>query len=109
MDSYLEYLPANLLVMTGVLGNVTDHDAAKTISILPSLLAPGGFVVWTRGRGEETDPSLRVRQLFSDRGFEEISFVAPQDEVFRVGVNKRVSSDVQRAVGGTRMFSFVDG
>jgi protein-L-isoaspartate O-methyltransferase len=109
VDSYLEYLPADLLVMTGVLGNVTDDDAERTISTLPSLLSPGGFVVWTRGRGEETDPSLRVRQLFSDRGFEEISFVAPQDEVFRVGVNKRDSSDVQPAVSGTRMFSFVDG
>ena len=105
--------PADVVMACGIFGNVSDDDIARTVATLPSLLAPGGAVVWTRGhRAPEDpseavgDPSEMVRRLFSDVGFEEIAFVRPEERSFRVGVHRWPAPSVPFR-SGVRMFSFV--
>jgi hypothetical protein len=107
-------VPADVVMACGIFGNITDEQVARTISTQPSLLAPGGHVVWTRGRrvpGDPTklagDPSETVRGLFADEGFEEIAFVQPDDASFRVGV-ARWPHPGAPFEPGVRMFSFVE-
>ncbi len=106
-------VPADVVMACGIFGNVTDEDVARTISTLPSLLAEGGHVLWTRGRRvphdptEVTgDPSETVRGVFVDTGFEEVAFVRPDDASFRVGVARwpHTAAPYQPDV---RMFDFV--
>jgi cyclopropane fatty-acyl-phospholipid synthase-like methyltransferase len=106
-------VPADVVMACGIFGNITDEDVGRTISTLPSLLAPGGQVIWTRGcrvPGDPTDvagdPSETVRGLFVDTGFEEVAFVRPDDASFRVGV-VRWPHAVAHYEPGVRMFSFV--
>jgi cyclopropane fatty-acyl-phospholipid synthase-like methyltransferase len=112
-DSHRDAVPADVLLACGVFGNVTDDDIATTIARLPSLLAAGGHVVWTRGcRVPEDptefagDPSELVRSLFAGAGFEEVAFVRPEDAGFRVGVHRwpRAGTPYEP---GVRLFSFV--
>jgi hypothetical protein len=112
-DSYAGADSADVLLACGVFGNVSDDDVAVTIARLPSLLAPGGHVVWTRGdrvpldpTGFDGDPSELVRSLFAVVGFEEVAFVRPDDAGFRVGVH-RWPGEVADLEPGVRMFSFV--
>ena len=51
-------VPADLLLLCGIFGNVPDDDIANTVRAVPSLLANGGTVVWTRHR---RDPDLTPR------------------------------------------------
>ena len=94
-DSYAGAGPADVLLACGVFGNVTDDDVAVTVARMPSLMAAGGHVIWTRGcrvpedpTGFDGDPSEYVRGLLRIVGFEEVAFVRPDDAGFRVGVHR---------------------
>lgn len=111
-DSYAGCGPADLLLACGVFGNVADDDVTQTIATLPSFLAAGAQVLWTRGRGVPADPDRggdaadHVRGLLAGGGFEEVAFVRPDDAEFRVGVH-RWPGPAGSLRPGVRMFSFV--
>lgn len=82
--------PADLVLLAGVFGNVADHDVKTTIAALPQVCARDAVVIWTRHR---RDPDLTgpIRTWFNDAGFAEISFTAPADAIFSVGVHQLVA------------------
>lgn len=108
LEPYLEFGPADVVMLCGVLGNIRDEEVETTMSALPSLVAPTGFVIWTRGRDAESDPSQWIRRRFVQRGFEEVAFLAPHDTTYRVGVSRLRATTVGRPGTDARMFSFVD-
>ena len=55
--AYRSAVPADLVLLAGVLGNISDHDVAATIAALPRLCAHGATVIWTRTR---RDPDLTL-------------------------------------------------
>jgi cyclopropane fatty-acyl-phospholipid synthase-like methyltransferase len=88
-------VPADVVMACGVFGNLTEDDVRRTVATLPSLLAPGGAVIWTRGCRVPEDPSEldgdpaeNVRSLFAAAGFDEWAFVRPEERSFRVGVHR---------------------
>jgi hypothetical protein len=106
-------VPADVVMACGIFGNITDADVARTVATLPSLLALGGQVIWTRGcrvpddpTEDAGDPSETVRKMFVDAGFEEVAFVRPVDASFRVGVARWPHPGAPYEPG-VRMFSFV--
>lgn len=112
-DSYRDAVPADVLMACGVFGNISDDDVAVTVTRLPSLMAPGGHLIWTRGfhvpedpSGFDGDPSDYVRGLLHIVGFEEVAFVRPDDAGFRVGVH-RWPGPAATFEDGVRMFTFV--
>ncbi|HET6483697.1 MAG TPA: class I SAM-dependent methyltransferase [Actinoplanes sp.] len=98
-DPYISVAPAEVLLACGVFGNISSEDTRRTIAALPSLLAPGGTVVWTRAGSSD------VRDLFASNGFTELAFTAPSDARFRVGVH-RLTRDPDPYVSGGRLFAF---
>jgi hypothetical protein len=73
----------------GIFGNVSDTDIRATVGAVTSLLAPGGTVIWTRGRrGGEDDLRPVVRRWFSDAGLTKVAFDGAP-ETFGVGVARR--------------------
>jgi hypothetical protein len=107
-DVLLDFVPAHVVLACGVFGNITFDDARRTITTLPQLLAPGGIVIWTRGRADDgTDPSVRLCDVFSDLGFTRLSLTAPGDARFRVGMHRLDTAAADPPPPGTRMFGFV--
>ncbi len=111
--SYADAAPVDVLMLCGIFGNVTDSDVARTVAAAPSLLTPGGHVIWTRGASVphdptsyDGDPSELVRSLFVQTGFEEVAFVRPDDASFRVGV-ARWPGPAGSPEPGRRLFAFV--
>ena len=66
--AYAGLIPASLVLACGVFGNITDEDVARTIRCCTGLCAPGGTVVWTRGRGEP-DLVPQICDWFAAEGF----------------------------------------
>ena len=68
-DHYAGMVPAYLVLVCGVFGNMTDDDVRRTIGYCTQLCAYGGTVVWTRGRWEP-DLVPQICDWFAGRGFE---------------------------------------
>jgi hypothetical protein len=87
---YADALPADVLLLCGIFGNVSDDDVGRTVSAAPALCAPGGTVIWTRHR-RPPDLTVLVRQWFAAAGFAEVAFEAPEtgSTLIGVGVHRR--------------------
>jgi hypothetical protein len=73
---YAGLIPAGLVLACGVFGNITDEDVARTIRFCPGLCAPGGTVVWTRGR-REPDLIPQICDWFAAEGFALVGISEP--------------------------------
>lgn len=81
-DSYLGAVPADVVLMVGVFGNVTDGDLWRLIGLAPQLCRPGAMLVWSRGRRfsrsltgvTSGDLNDEVRAKFVAAGFSEVSY-----------------------------------
>lgn len=105
-DLYAGAVPADLVMVCGVFGNISERDIARTVSYLPSLCRPGARVVWTRHRkAPDVTPSLRAS--FARVGFAEECFVAPEEFEFTVGTH-RLEVEPGRYSPGRRLFTFVE-
>ena len=107
-DSYADAVPADLVMLCGVLGNLTDEDARATVAAARELAAPGALVLWTRGRFGDCaseDPTELLRAWFAEDGFEEIAYDAPRATGFRVGAHRLVG-EPRPLVTGRTFFTF---
>jgi hypothetical protein len=112
--SYAGALPADLVLICGVFGNISDEDIRALVRIMPSFCAPGGSVIWTRHR-RPPDLTPTVREWFAQAGFAEQSFVAPGAFILGVGSHRFVgagavspgSSSVGDLDPSRRLFDFI--
>jgi hypothetical protein len=86
LASYAGMVPADLVLLVGVLGNITDDDVRRTVESLPQLCAAGATVIWTRHRCPP-DLTPAIRAWCAAAGLVETAFhAAPEDAMFSVGV-----------------------
>lgn len=104
-DAYAGAVPADLVMMCGVFGNVTDEDVRRTVTSLPMLCAPGATVIWTRHR-MPPDLTPAIRGWFADAGFDERAFDTPDDVAsWSVGVHV-LAGEPATFREGVRLFAF---
>lgn len=103
-DAYAGAVPADVVLVCGVFGNLADADVARTIDHLPGLCAPGATVVWTRHR-RPPDLTVEIRSWLARAGFEEVAFEAPEDVLFAVGAHRLRAAPAPLAPG-VRLFTF---
>lgn len=102
-DVYAGAVPADVIVLCGVFGNITGAGIKRTIACLPMLAASGATVVWTRHR-HPPDASPAIRAAFERAGFAEVCFETPAP--FGVGLH-RLEAQPRSFEPGVRMFDFV--
>lgn len=105
LASYQGAVPAELVLMAGVFGNISDADVRRTIAALPQLCAPDATVIWTRTR-REPDLTPRIRCWLQAAGFVEHAFHAPPDVMFSVGVHHFTGAQQPLAAHG-KLFQFI--
>lgn len=102
-DAYLGAVPADVVVVCGVFGNIAADDLASAIEQLAQLCAPRASVVWTRHR-RPPDLVPHIREAFARAGFGEVAFEdAPP---FGVGVN-RLQVAPRPFQPGVKLFEFI--
>jgi hypothetical protein len=90
VTSYADALPADVLLLCGIFGNISEEDIHRTVTAAGSMCAPGGTVIWTRHR-RPPDLTSCIRFWFADAGFEEMAFEKPATPTLTgVGVNRRL-------------------
>ncbi|WP_189932912.1 class I SAM-dependent methyltransferase family protein [Streptomyces sulfonofaciens] len=103
-DHYRGLVPADLVLLCGLFGNISDADVERTIGYTTQLCAPGGRTIWTRHR-RAPDLVPRICAWFRAHGHEP-EFVSEPDAGFGVGVH-RFTGVPAPLEEGARMFSFI--
>jgi hypothetical protein len=103
--SFADALPAGVLLLCGIFGNVSDPDIRRTVRAAPALCRAGTTVIWTRHR-RPPDLTPQVRAWFAESGFEEIAFDALETSALTsVGVH-RLRRAPAAGLPGHRLFTF---
>jgi hypothetical protein len=104
-SAYLGAVPADIVLVCGVFGNISDDDVRRTIEYLPTLCATGAAVIWTRGTFAP-DLTPAIRTWFAHAGYTELAFVAIPDTTVGVGAGRMSVPPVPFAPGVT-LFTFL--
>ena len=104
-DAYVGAVPADVVLVCGIFGNISDSDVERTVRALPQLCAEGGHVIWTRHRWEP-DLTPAIRRWLAETGFDELVFESAGPEGWSVGlhVSRRPTQPLQP---GERLFTFL--
>jgi len=97
-------VPAQIVMVCGVFGNISVSDIQATVAALPGLCAPGALVLWTRHRSPP-DLTPAIRSWFGDAGFREAAFDSSHDGFMSVGAH-RLTGEPAALVPGKRLFTF---
>jgi hypothetical protein len=88
-EAYLGAVPADLVLLCGIFGNIADEDVHRTVAATPQLCNENAVVIWTRHR-RDPDLTPRIREWFCECGFHEEHFEAPEHATYSVGVHRFV-------------------
>jgi hypothetical protein len=105
-DQYVGLVPAELVLLCGIFGNIRSEDIRRTVDASPQLCRTGGTVIWTRHR-EDPDLAPSICDWFEALGFERV-WLSDRDAGFGVGVH-RFTGVPEPLITGQRLFSFVSG
>jgi hypothetical protein len=105
IENFADAVPADVLLLCGIFGNISEADIEHTVGAASSLCAPGATVIWTRHR-RPPDLTPRIREWFAAGGFDEVAFDA-LDTASMTGVGThRFSRSNTSALPAGRLFSF---
>ena len=98
-------LPADIVLVCGVFGNISPADITRTIQAMRGFCVPGGQVLWTRHR-RPPDRTPAVRADFAAAGFTELDYEAPEGTILAVG-RHRLHGPTAPFDPGQQLFEFV--
>lgn len=98
-------VPAQIVVVCGIFGNISDGDIQSTVAALPSLCARDALVLWTRHR-RPPDLTPSIRSWLGEAGFREEAFDVSEDGFMSVGAH-RLIGEPSELIPGRRLFDFV--
>ena len=105
LASFADALPADVLLLCGIFGNVSTSDIQRTVEAAPAMCAPGAVVLWTRHR-RAPDITPQIREWFCASGFDEVAFDAPDtDSLTSVGVH-RLAAEPEAIPPSEPLFTF---
>ncbi len=108
-DLYAECVPADVLLICGIFGHISDVDIRRTIRFLPHLCAPEASVIWTRHLGPRdgsANLTPTIRRWFAEAGFEEVTF-RHTAQGHGIGVH-RLATAPKPYEPGRQLFTFVE-
>lgn len=104
IDHYRDLAPADLVMICGVFGNISDEDIERTIDASTQLCKSGGTVLWTRHRGEP-DLVPQICEWFESRGFTR-EYLSTPNAPFGAGAHRYTGSPRPLTTSGTSLFTF---
>jgi hypothetical protein len=105
-DSYVDAVPADIILACGVFGNISEGAIKFTIEHLPQLCSPGAVVIWTLGRRPGRAPLQQVGQWWATAGFQQMAIDAPADTAYSVVVHRLIRKP-QPLRRGVTLFKFI--
>ena len=94
-DNYVGAVPADIVIVCGVFGNLADEaELNRLLGNLSFLSKQGAFVLWTRGHSNGIPYSETVRKFLRSAGFEEVNFKLTATRDMGVGIHRYKGENV---------------
>jgi SAM-dependent methyltransferase len=106
VDSYHDAVPADLVLLVGIFGNISAEDLDRTIGLAPGLCRPGATLLWSRGRAVD-DRNDVVRAAFGEAGFTELDYVTDDRAGLPAVGAVRYDGPPRPLAGDEQLFTFV--
>jgi hypothetical protein len=71
-SAYAGLVPADLVLLSGIMGNISAADIERLVQTSRQFCAPGATVLWPRG-AQEPDLGPDIRRWFAEAGFAEVA------------------------------------
>jgi hypothetical protein len=105
-DAYIGAVPADLVMLVGIFGNITDADVFRTIEAAPQLCRPGTTLLWSRGQ-DDRNVNDEIRARFAAAHFLERDYTT-LDVGSRPAIGAvRYEGPPAELVAGQHLFTFV--
>jgi hypothetical protein len=105
-DAYAGAVPADVVLLVGIFGNISPADIERTIRAAPQLCNPGATLLWTRGR-RPTDISDEIRGWFTETGFTELDYLTFDGDSYPTLGVQRFDGTPQPLEPGRQLFTFI--
>jgi hypothetical protein len=107
-SAYAGAIPADLMIIIGVLGNLSDDDVRQTISTAPQLCRPGATLLWSRAT-IATERNAAIRALLAEAKFTELDYLEfDQSEGERAALGSaRYDDPLQPLMIDRQIFTFL--
>jgi hypothetical protein len=104
-DAFVDAVPADLVLLMGIFGNITDEDVHETIRATPQLCAPEATVLWSRARSPR-DINELIRTWFIEEGFTDLDYATHDGAGLTAAGVMRYTGPQKPHEPGRRMFTF---
>jgi hypothetical protein len=105
-SSYLGAVPADVVLMVGIFGNISHVDLEQTIKASPQLCGPEATLLWSRGRDRD-DLNDAVRSWFAEAGFVELHYDTRESGSRPALGAMSYQGDSQPLESGRQLFTFL--
>jgi hypothetical protein len=106
--AYAGAVPADLVIMIGIFGNISDDDVRRTIQAAPQLCQPGAVLLWSRAT-TAAERNAATRAWLAEAEFTELDYLQfdqGEDERAALG-SARYDGPVQPLIIGRQLFTFL--
>lgn len=86
-SSYTEIPPANVIILSGVFGNVEHDEISRLVRNLRSLCASSAFVIWTQSTRGGTHQVEQIQKEFTNYQFSSVELLTTPQAHFYIGLN----------------------
>lgn len=116
VDAYRGAVPADLVLLVGIFGNVADDDVWRLLAFAPQLCRPGATVLWSRARAFSRplpgvtpgDLNDEVRAKLAAAGFAEVAYETHEGGGLpALGVVRYAGPPVELRLGQPQLFTFL--
>ncbi|CAN5909888.1 hypothetical protein BH11VER1_BH11VER1_09820 [soil metagenome] len=109
LGNYANIVPADIILLSGFLGHIRQHDIPSLIASLPMLCKVGGFVIWNKHLVANDGPVavLAIREILARAQFEEIQFQVTEIDGYAVGRARFCGRSLE--LDATRVFFEFEG
>ncbi|MBD2435390.1 class I SAM-dependent methyltransferase family protein [Nostoc sp. FACHB-110] len=89
-SNYVGAVPADIVIVCGVFGNLSEAELNRLLDNLSFLSKPGAFIIWTRGHSNGIPYSDNVRKILHLTDFEEVNFKLTATGDMGIGIHQYV-------------------
>lgn len=105
-QNVLGAIPADLVLLVGIMGNISDDDVLHLVGAAASLCAPHAYLIWTRG-GQYADLNTRIDARLAAAGFTDRQFLTEPAHQYGIGTARWPDQRPPPLPLDRRLFTFV--